>query len=64
MVVNPDKPRECVEVYRDGRREPTKVSHADSIEFAKAAAEKFGIGENRVVQFDKKKAKEDVKKKA
>jgi len=52
-----------VEDYRDGRRLATDISHADAIAFAKLAADEFGIGENRTVEFDKKKAKDDVKKK-
>lgn len=63
LVRDPDKPREYHEVYRDGRREPAKVSHDDALAFAKAAAEAFGPGDSRTVAFDKKKAKEDVKKK-
>ena len=64
LVIDPDKPRECHEVYRDGRREPAKVSHDDALEFAVTAAEAFGPRETREVEFDKRKAKEDVKKKA
>jgi len=63
LVVDPDKPSELVKVYRNGQRKLTKVSHAEAIKFAKVAAEEFGIGDNRTVDFDKKKAKEDVKKK-
>jgi len=63
LVLDPDKPRAYHEVYRDGRREPAKVSHDDALAFAQAAAEAFGPGESRTVAFDKKKAKEDVKKK-
>lgn len=63
LVIDPDKPREFHEVYRDGRREPATISHDDTIEFAAAAADAFGLGESRTVEFDKKKAKADVKKK-
>lgn len=63
LVIDPDKPREFDEVYRDGRREPASVNHDDAIEFAAAAAEAFGPRKARTVAFDKKKAKEDVKKK-
>jgi CRISPR-associated protein Csb1 len=42
-------------VYRDGRWEP--FSAADDVEaFAKSAAEAFGVGENRAVDFDAKAA--------
>jgi len=63
LVLDPDKPRAYHEVYRDGRREPAKVFHDDALAFAQAAAEAFGPGESRTVAFDKKKAKDDVKKK-
>jgi len=63
LVLDPDKPREYHEVYRDGRREPAKVSHDEALAFAQAAAEAFGPGESRTVAFDKTKAKVDVKKK-
>jgi len=63
LVLDPDKPCEYREVYREGRREPAKVSHDDALAFAQAAARVFGVGENRTVAFDKKRAKEDVKKK-
>jgi len=63
LVLDPDKPSEFHEVYRDGRREPASISHPEAIKFASAAAEAFGIGESRTVEFDKKKAKADVKKK-
>jgi len=63
LVLNPDKASEFVEVYRDGRRESTDISHKDAIDFAKAAAEVFGVGESRAVEFDRKKAKDDAKKK-
>lgn len=63
LVIDPDKPREFHEVYRDGRREPAKISHDDAIEFAIAAADALGPRESRMVEFDKKKAKDDVKKK-
>ncbi len=63
LVLDPDKPREFDEVYRDGRRQPSSLTHHDAIEFAAAAADAFGLGENRTVDFDEKKAKADVKKK-
>lgn len=62
LVIDPDGNRESVAVYRDGRRETTDFSHDDAIAFAKAAAEAFGIGENRQVVFEKKKALKDTEK--
>ena len=62
LVLDPEQPRELVEVYGDGRREPSGVTHDDALEFAKSAAEAFGVGENHTVPFDKERAEEDVKK--
>ena len=61
LVLDLDQPREFVEVHGDGRREPCDVTHDNAVEFAKDAAGVFGVGENRTVPFDKKRAKEDVK---
>jgi len=63
LVIDPDKPREFHEVYRDGRREPATTTHDSAIEFATVAAKAFGVGENRSVNFEKQRAKADVKKK-
>lgn len=60
LVLDPDKPREFVEVYRDGRRAPASISHDDAIAFAATTAEAFGVGDSRTVGFDKAKAKKDV----
>lgn len=60
LVLDPDKPREFNEVYRDGRRVSANISHDEAIAFATVTAKAFGIGENRTVDFDKKKAKADV----
>jgi CRISPR-associated protein Csb1 len=61
LVLDPDKPRQFLEVYGDGRREPATISHDTALAFAKAAAEAFGVGESRTVEFDKERAKRDVK---
>jgi len=63
MDLNKDKPRDFQEVYRDGRREPATIRHDDAIAFATEAAKAFGVGRSRTVEFDKGKAKADVKKK-
>jgi len=63
LVLDPEKGREFQEVYRDGTRKPASLTHQDACEFARAAAEAFGVGEAKAVQFDRKKAKADVKKK-
>lgn len=60
LVLDPEKPREFVKVYPDGRREPADVSHGSAMEFAQAAAKAFGVGQDRTVPFDKERAKQDV----
>jgi CRISPR-associated protein Csb1 len=56
----PKDPNEFVEVHGDGRRLPSSVNHDTALAFARAAAEEFGIGPNRTVEFDKELAKQDV----
>ncbi len=63
LVLDPDKPRDFQEVFRDGRRVPARITPQAALDFAVAAARKFCVGEDRTVDFDKKKAKTDVKKK-
>ena len=64
LVRDPERPPEFVKVHRNGQREPVEISHAEALQYAGATAEDFGVGENRMsVEFDKKKAKEDVKRK-
>ncbi len=60
LVLNPDKPREFAEVYGDGRRVPVSVTHDDALDFAKAAASEFSIGENREVEFETEKARAEI----
>lgn len=60
LVLDPDRPREFVEVYGDGRREPATVSHPEALDYARLAGEAFGVGENRSVEFDRELAKKDV----
>jgi len=63
LVMDPEKGVELQAVFRDGRREASDIDHAKALEYAQVAATEFGVGEDRVVEFDKSKAKEDVKKK-
>ena len=63
IVIDPDKPREFCEVYRDGRREDATLSHEDAIEFAKSAAHTFEVGKSRSVLFKKGKAEDAIKPK-
>lgn len=60
LVLDPEKRREFVRVYPDGRREPADVSHESAVEYAKVTARAFGVGPDRTVEFDKEAAKRDV----
>ncbi len=60
LVLNPDQPREFVEVFGDGRREKSALTHAAALDYARATASAFGVGENRDVEFDKERAKREV----
>ena len=68
LVLDPEKKRELKAVYADGRREDVVVptgtkealTHELCVDFAKAAADAFGVGENRQVSFDRELAKKDV----
>jgi len=60
LVLDPDKPRAFEEVYSTGERRPAKVTHEAALSFATDAAKAFGVGESRVVDFDKDRAKKDV----
>lgn len=60
LVPNAEKPREFTLVHTDGTRESLKLTHADALNFAIAAAKAFGIGESREVVFDRDLAKKDV----
>lgn len=60
LVLDPDKPRECLEVYNDGRRVACGVTHTQALEYVRAAANAFGVGRNRTVDFDRERAKKEV----
>ena len=53
LVLDPEKPREFVEVYPDGRREPCKIDHPTALAFATEVANAFGVGESRNVPFER-----------
>jgi CRISPR-associated protein Csb1 len=74
LVLDPDKlkEREFVEVYPSGERKPMNIAGDDALEFAQAAAESFGLdpkreikssenGPDRTVEFDKERARRDLK---
>jgi CRISPR-associated protein Csb1 len=62
LVRDPDRAKECEfgEVYPSGKRSAAKITDDDAIAFAKQAASAFGVGENRTVDFDKARAKNEV----
>lgn len=62
LVLNPDKPREYAEVFPDGKRQPCTITHDMALEYATKTAKAFGVGENRTVLFEEKRAKNDVAK--
>jgi CRISPR-associated protein Csb1 len=63
LVLDPDKAkeREFVEVYPAGERKPVTVTHEAALKFATDAAKAFGVGESKTVEFDKERARRDVK---
>ena len=63
LVCDPEKAPEFVEVYRAGERKPMTLSHEDALAFSQTAAQAFGVGEDRSVDFVKTKAKADLKAK-
>ena len=60
LVLDPSRPREFVEVHPTGERKPVAITHEAAVQFAAVAAEAFGVGESRTVDFDKELAKKDV----
>jgi CRISPR-associated protein Csb1 len=60
LVINPERPRECVEVHANGDRKPLTLTHDEAVAFARVAASAFGVGEDRETTFDKDLAKKDV----
>jgi len=61
LVVNPAEPREFVEVLPTGERKPATITHADALQYATEAAKAFGVGASQTVEFDRDRAKRDVK---
>ncbi|MEI8078208.1 MAG: type I-U CRISPR-associated RAMP protein Csb1/Cas7u [bacterium] len=60
LVLDPNKPREFVELYPTGESKPATVTHQDSLKFAVAAAAAFGVGSSMTVEFEQERAKKDV----
>ncbi len=62
LTGDPDAPPKWTLVHRDGRREAVDISHEDALDFARAAAEAFGVGEGMEAEFDPGLAREVLKK--
>lgn len=60
LVPDPDQKREFKLVSSDGTRRDADITHPEALEYAKTAAEAFGVGESRDVEFDKDRAKADA----
>jgi CRISPR-associated protein Csb1 len=63
ILVNNGK-RTFQEVVADGTRTDATLTHEIALEYAKAAAEAFGVGDSKSVNFDGKIAKADLAGKA
>lgn len=63
LVLDPSKAqdREFAEVYANGERKPTNMTHDVALDYAAVTATAFGVGDSKMVLFDKECAKKDVK---
>lgn len=63
LVLDPTrvKENEFVEVDPSGERKPVTISHHAALTYAEIVAAAFGVGESRTVDFEKERAKKDVK---
>lgn len=64
LTLDPDQKQIWQSVARTGKRQAVELNEDLALEYARSAADVFGVGENHRVNFDKKYAKEDAKKKA
>lgn len=62
LVLDPNRVQdnEFVEVYPNGERKPTTLTHEEALKFAVEAAKAFGVGKSKTVNFDNERAKKDV----
>jgi CRISPR-associated protein Csb1 len=63
LTPDPERPATWTVVERNGVRRTVALDRKAVLEYAAAAAKAFGVGEDRNVQFDLKRAKSDVTKK-
>ena len=62
LVPDPDKKAEWSLVERSGKRTAAPLNAQTALNYAKTAAEAFGVGPSRQLSFDKTLAQEDAKK--
>lgn len=62
LVPDSEKSSEWIAVMRDGTRQVIELTADLAFQFAEVSSKKFGVGANHTVEFDKKLAKEDLKK--
>jgi CRISPR-associated protein Csb1 len=60
LVPDVDHPRTTTLVTADGTRNDLPLTHAQALEFARAAAKEFGVGAPHSVRFESDLAKRDV----
>ena len=63
LTPDPDAPAEWTLVHRNGRRVPVALTHEAALDYARAAARRFGVGSDRRAVFGKERAKADLKAK-
>ena len=56
LVRHPDSQPLFEIVHANGTRPPFSITHRSALEFAKAAARNFSVGQDRTVRFDKNRA--------
>jgi len=64
LVRDPERALTQTVVFRDGRREEATHSASDAVTYCRAAAQSFGVGGDRSVEFDPKAAKALLEKSA
>lgn len=60
LVRDPDHDPMFEIVARDGTRQALALAHQDAFDYARSAAERFGVGEDKNVAFEKERAKKDA----
>ena len=61
LTLDPDDSGIWQAVARSGKRESVSLDEGNALEYARSAANAFGVGNDRRVAFDKNLAKADAK---